>query len=98
MKPKFVIATVDVHCRWHGEPPRYRCYVENELFAERTWLWDNVYLEESFQIEAPPGKYKIRYELVDKDSAELKLKNARVDSGPAVMHKGDILEILDENA
>ena len=98
MKPQFVLAAVDVHCRWSGTPPRYRCYVENELFAERTWIWENVYLEEAFQIEAPPGKYKIRYELLDQENAELRIKNARIQAGSAVMHKDNIVEILDENA
>ncbi len=98
MSTQFVKVVFDVHCRWSEKPPRYRCYVEDELFAERTWIWDNVYLEEAFQIQAPPGQYKIRYELLDPEYAELKLKNGRVEVGSAVLHKYDILEIIDENA
>lgn len=98
MKTQFVKVVHDVHCKWSGEPPRYRCYVEDELFAERTWIWDNIYLEEALQIQAPPGQYKIRYELVDPELAELKVKNARIEAGSAVMHKHGILEIINENA
>lgn len=97
MNNQFVKVVFDVHCRWDGTPPRYRCYVEDELFAERTWDWQDVYLEESFQIQAPPGKYKIRYELLDTEHAELRLKNPRIEAGSAVLHKHDILEIIDEN-
>ena len=98
MNNQFVKVVFDVHCRWDGNPPRYRCYVEDELFAERTWDWQGVYLEEAFQIQAPPGKYKIRYELLDPEHAELRLKNGRVEAGSAVLHKHDILEIIDENS
>ena len=97
MGTQFVKVIFDVHCNWSENPPRYRCYVEDELFAERTWIWNNVYLEEAFQIQAPPGKYKIRYELLDSEHAELRLRNGRVETGPAVLHKHDILEIFDEN-
>lgn len=98
MNTQFVKVVYDVHCKWSGKPPRYRCYVEDELFAERTWDWDNVYLEEAFQIQAYPGQYKIRYELLDTESAELKIKNGRVEVGTAVLHKHGILEIINENA
>lgn len=98
MSTQFVKVVFDVHCRWDSVPPIYRCFVEDELFAERTWIWDNVYLEEAFQIQAPPGKYKIRYELLNPEHAELRLKNGRIEVGSAVLHKHDILEIIDENA
>ncbi len=98
MNTQFVKVVFDVHCRWSEKPPRYRCYVEDELFAERTWTWEDVYLEEAFQIQAPPGRYKIIYELRDTEQAELRLKNGRVEAGSAVLHKHDILEILNENS
>lgn len=92
MRTQYVRVLCDVHCDWQGTPPRYRAYLNDELFTERTWIWNDVYLEEAFQIEAPPGKYTLRYELVDADSAKLKVKNMRVDKGNADIHKG-ILEI-----
>jgi hypothetical protein len=98
MKSQFVKVVFDVHCQWSDIPPRYRCYVEDELFGERTWIWQGVYLEEVFQIQAPPGRYKIRYELLDTEKAELRLRNVRVELGSAVLHKGDVLEIINENA
>ena len=87
MGQEFVIAVCDVRCRW-GEPtppPRYRCYVNDELFTERTWIWTNEYLEESLQILAPPGKYRVRYELVDSEGAEIFISNLRIEHGPAVI-------------
>jgi hypothetical protein len=50
-----------------------------------------VYLEEILQILAPPGKYKIRIELLDTDHAGITLKNLRIDNGPAVISpKGEV--------
>lgn len=94
MQTQFVRVLCDVICRWDGTPPRYRAYINDELFTERTWIWDKCYLEEAFQIEAPPGKYVIRYQLVDPETAELKIKNMRIETGNATMHKHGILEIL----
>lgn len=82
-RPPFNRITCDVYCEWQGEPPRYRAYINDELFAERTWIWPgkDFYLEESFQIEAGPGKYKIRYELLQPYPAKFWVENFRVDYG-----------------
>jgi hypothetical protein len=85
MQTEFVIAKCDVYCKWTGPYPRYRCYVNDELFSERTWIWQDVYLEESFQIQAPAGKYTVRVELLDTAHASIKVRNLRVDHGPGVI-------------
>lgn len=84
----------DVHCEWSGDPPRYRLFVNNELFTERTWIWKDFYLEEAIAIEAPPGDYQLEYRLLGNETATIKIKNARVDSGSAIMHKKLRLEII----
>lgn len=88
---------VDVDCHWRDSPPKYRAYVGDELFTERTWIWNEHYLQEALTIVAPPGKYMIRYEIVDGDSGRLYLTNWRVQQGPAQIVDG-WLEIYDENA
>lgn len=85
MQTEFVIVECDVYCKWTGPHPRYRCYVNDELFTERTWIWNDIHLEEMLQIQAPVGKYQVRFELVDPEHAELTVKNLRVKSGPAVI-------------
>ena len=91
MQREFVIVECDVHCKWTGPHPRYRCYVNDELFTERTWIWDSVYLEEMLQIQAPPGKYQVKFELVDPKHASLTVKNVRIKTGPAVITpKGEV--------
>ena len=85
MQKELVTVLVDIRCSWSGTPPRYRCYVNDELFTERTWTWSDCYLEEMIPIYAEPGRYQIRYELVDAENAQLKIKNYRVEKGPAVM-------------
>jgi|TARA_R110000782_G_scaffold11744_3_gene35485 hypothetical protein len=78
---QFVRVLCDVNCDWTGVPPVYRVYVDDELFAERTWIWTDRYLEEMLQIEALPGEYTISYQLADPATAELSI-NIRVDFGP----------------
>ena len=84
MTKEYIRLLCDVHCEWEGLPPIYRVYVNDELFAERTWIWADsaVYLEELLQIEAEPGEYQIRYELVPPNLAQLAVKNMRVEHGP----------------
>jgi len=101
MQTEFVMALTDVHCDWSGEPPRYRCYVNDELFTERSWIWTDNYLEEQLQILAEPGQYNIRYELVDTGHAKLTANNFRIAHGPATVdHTGRITikESIHENA
>lgn len=56
---------VDVDCTVAGPAPTYRAYLDDELFAERTWRFPpGQYLEETWQIRAQPGRYQLRYELI----------------------------------
>jgi hypothetical protein len=96
MDKKFVRVLCDVHCDWEGLPPVYRVYVNDELFAERTWIWNDAYLEELLQINAEPGKYQIRHELVPLHLATLTVENMRVELGEAHIKGNDILRIRDE--
>ena len=101
MRTEFVLAQTDVCCDWSGEPPRYRCYVNDELFTERTWIWSDNYLQEQLQILAEPGEYQIRYELVDIENATLTTNNYTITHGPAIVDQTGcitIQEIQYENA
>ena len=97
MTKKFVRVLADVHCSWEGLDPIYRVYVNDELFAERTWRWTDAYLEEMLQIEAEPGKYDLRWELVPPHLAQLTVQNVRVDFGPGNIKNNTLLRILDES-
>jgi len=89
MQTKSVQVQCDVYCRWDGNDTRYRLYVNDELFTERSWIWGGkeYYLEEIITIEAPPGQYEIKYELLAPTTSEIKIKNMHVTSGNAVVHK-----------
>ena len=95
MARQFIRLLADVHCEWEGLSPIYRAYVNDELFAERTWIWTDSYLEECFQIEAEPGEYRVRYELVPPHLAALNVTNFRVDFGPATV-ENNVVRIHDE--
>ena len=89
MQTKSVQVQCDVYCKWHGSDTRYRVYINNELFTERSWIWSGkeYYLEEIIPIEAPPGQYEIKYELLEPTHSKLAIKNTRVISGNATIHK-----------
>ena len=95
MARQFIRLLADVHCEWEGLSPIYRAYVNDELFAERTWIWTDNYLEECFQIEAEPGEYRVHYELVPPHLAALTVTNLRVDYGPGTVDN-NVLRIVDE--
>jgi len=98
MQTYFVRVECDVTAKVHAQPFRYRAYVNNELFAERTWIWENCYLEESFQIQARPGIYPIVFETVDDVNGRIKVRNHRVVVGPGqiINYQGQpTLEISD---
>jgi hypothetical protein len=98
MQTEFVIVKCDVYCKWTGPYPRYRCYVDQELFTERTWIWHDVYLEEQIQIQAPPGKYRIKIELLDTEHADIKMRNLRIDTGPAIVAPDGSIQIYTPEA
>jgi len=88
MSKQFVRILSNIDCEWEGISPIYRLYVNNELFTERTWVWTDSALEENLQVEAEPGVYEVRYELLSPNLAQLKIGSLSVDFGPA--------EILDD--
>ena len=94
MTKQFIRVLADIDCKWEGLNPIYRMYVNDELFAERTWLWTDCYLEEMLQIEAEPGEYRIHWELVPPHLAQLQVTNVRVDYGPGIM-ENNVLRITE---
>jgi hypothetical protein len=97
MEKKFVRVLADVNCEWEGLSPIYRVYVNDELFAERTWIWTDQYLEENLQIEAESGNYNLRWELVPPCLAQLTVDNVCVEYGPGAIKDGNLLRIYDES-
>jgi hypothetical protein len=83
MSKSYVRVLSKIDCEWEGLNPVYRLYVNDELFSERTWRWTDSILEEIIQVEAEPGEYTLRYELVEPHLAQLKVGALTVDYGPA---------------
>jgi len=91
MTQQFVRIIADVHCDCAPDQrPIYRLYVNDELFTERTWIWQNVYLEEVIPILADPGDYVIRYELVPGTAAGLNIQNLRIAEGFATIQDSTV--------
>lgn len=94
MENKFVTVLCDVDCVWDHDSPRYRVFVNDELFTERTWIWRDHYIEEMLQILAPPGQYQVKFSLVDPELAQLSTTNLRIGQGDARITPQGELEIL----
>lgn len=94
MSHKFVAVLCDVDCTWDTDNPVYRVFVNNELFAERTWIWKDCYLEEMLQISGVPGQYQIKFELTNPHCCSLVASNLRIGHGDARILDNNILEIL----
>jgi hypothetical protein len=100
MQTYSVNVVCDVTAKVLDHPFRYRVYVNNELFTERTWIWQGVYLEEMLPISAPAGVYPIRFETVDPAHGRLKVRNYRINDGTGsiIMYQGETaVEISNES-
>ena len=99
MQTYSVNVVCDVSAKMWDQPFRYRAYVNNELFTERTWIWQGVYLEEMLPITAAAGVYPIRFEAVDSEHGKIKVRNYRVTGpGKIITYQGETaLEISNES-
>jgi len=95
MATQHVAVAFDVECQG---TPRYRVWVNQELFTERQWRFSaDQYLEENVFIQVPGGRYHMRVELVPSDQGQVQAQNFRVISGPAQVDQQGFLEIQNEN-
>lgn len=83
MGRRYVKVKVDIHCDWEGLAPIYRLYVDDELFSERTFIWQNQHLEEVLQIKAEAGVHRIKLEKVGPNLADFQLSNWAIVEGNA---------------
>jgi hypothetical protein len=99
MNRQSVVVCADVTVEWQGDPPNYRVYVGNEMFTERTWIWQEQYLEEMLVVNALPGKYNLRWELVPPAQGKIEVTNIRIEHGSdhAYIKKDSQLRITDES-
>jgi hypothetical protein len=86
MTRKEVVVCADVCVTWQGDPPNYRVYVGDEMFTERTWIWQEQYLEEVLVVNALPGKYNLRWELVPPAQGMIQVTNIRIEHGSDHAH------------
>jgi hypothetical protein len=94
---KFIKIVFNLHCEWNKKPPSYRVFFNGELFAERTYIWQDQYLEELLQVEAEPGRYLIDIENLTPELGTFTVTNRKIAYGPAEWIDEKYLEIKDES-
>lgn len=98
MERHYVRIVCDVFVTWSGDqPPIYRIFVDDELLVERTFIWQDVYVEEHLQLELGAGKYCLDFKLIDEHGAEMRVANVRVVQGPATVKKDRIIKVKLKN-
>jgi len=94
MSKKAILVRADIECQIAGPAPTYRAWLDQDLFTERTWRFeDHQALEELWQIKARPGRYKLRYELIG--PGHLTIRSWQVVQGAAGITKQGELVIHD---
>lgn len=92
---KFVKIYFDVRCKWRAFPPSYRIFVNDEMFAERTYsVREGKFIREILQVNARPGVYKFRIEELSPITGEFSISNPRVEVGDARILPRNRFEIL----
>jgi hypothetical protein len=76
--------SIDVHCLYAGQGPRYRVYVDQDLLTERTFIWPSgkQYIQEHLVVHLQPGQHTVRIENVDPDLGIITTKNLTLDGVP----------------
>jgi hypothetical protein len=93
MNTDFTKIEFDLYCEWKTNPPAYRVYVNDEMFTERTYIWQGgQYLTELLQLSAPAGQYKVRVENLG--SGSFKMRNMRCTVGNASVIDNETFEVL----
>ena len=94
MTEDFTKMQFDLYCDWNSHPPAYRIYVNDEMFVERTYIWQGgQYLSEILQLSAPAGQYKVRIDNLG--SGSFKMRNMRCVVGNASVIDNQTFEVLE---
>ena len=94
MTKQFVKMELDVFAKWQIKPPMYRIYVNDELFNERTYRWQNEYITEILQIKAQPGEYNVR---IENYGGEFTVRSLRCSVGKVKVINNSMFEIIEDN-
>ena len=93
MDTQFIRAEFDLHCTWEDMPPSYRVFVNDELFAERTWnLTGGLSQTQILQLQLSPGKYHVRVEDLPPNLASFHSENYQIKHGRARWRYNDVLQ------
>ncbi len=85
---------IDVHTAYigRGADPRYRLYINDELFSERCYRFEsNMYLTEQLFIKKQAGTYRIRIESIS--DFRFKLRNLRCKYGTAQIINDEVFKL-----
>ena len=94
MEKQFVKMELDVFAKWQFKPPMYRVYVNDELFNERTYSWNqSEYITEILQIKAQPGEYSVK---IENHGGEFTVRSLRCSVGKVRVIDNNTFEIIED--
>lgn len=76
--------------------PTYRIYVDNDLMAEQTYIWDNAssYIRLRVEVRLNEGKHQLKIvDLDSKHTAIYSFRNPTIDTQPLTMDDGGNFQI-----
>jgi len=75
-----------------GQVPKYRLYINEELFSERLWKFEpGEYLSEQLFVKKQPGTYRITIESLSEQ--RFKLRNLRCAYGKAEVVNNEVFKL-----
>ena len=87
-----VYSSFKLLCNWRGDtPPEYRLYIDNELVAERSYIWDNSVfaVEERIPLNIEPGPHHLYVRNLSPELGEFIVEDFKINDKERVYRLAD---------
>ena len=87
-----VVVNAEIHAAQNSHPARYRIYINNDLFTERTWYWhQDEFLDERLVCHLPVGPHSISIECIN---GSFEMRNIRLNGHSTNLPPGTSLPFV----
>lgn len=83
--------TFDLYCKFTGEFPCYRIYVDGRMMTERSYRWNNKvnYIIENVPLWTISGPHYLIIDNLNPETSEFEMRNFKVNGVPSVYRNAD---------